>query len=337
MRLGGKTQWAYIVARVRVMKKRLLPSEEFRKLLNMDFHEIIRYLEETDYKKEIDELSYKYTGPRLMDFALSLNLFRTYNRIAEVSFGTARELILEYLKRWDIWNIINILRGKMAKVSNEEIEETLVPVGEFNLEFYKSLLTKEVDEIVKSFDRTPYYETLSKVGTESISEIEDELYRIYYSRILRISPENLALKLFIDFIRMEIDIKNVKTILRLKVDEVSTEDIIKRIIPGGYQIDFDEARKLAAMPMDELKKALEGYWLWKDIELNGELSKVENKLDSLHIQAIAKKSNGYPLSVLPVLHYMNLKKIEADNLRILGWGKWEGIPNESLEEQLVIV
>ncbi|HID43496.1 MAG TPA: V-type ATP synthase subunit C, partial [Archaeoglobaceae archaeon] len=172
--LGGKTQWAYIVARVRVMKKRLLPSEEFRKLLNMDFHEIIRYLEETDYKKEIDELSYKYTGPRLMDFALSLNLFRTYNRIAEVSFGTARELILEYLKRWDIWNIINILRGKMAKVSDEEIEETLVPAGEFNLEFYKSLLTKEVDEIVKSFDRTPYYETLSKVGTESISEIEDE-------------------------------------------------------------------------------------------------------------------------------------------------------------------
>jgi len=335
--LGGKTQWAYIVARVRVMKKRLLPSEEFRKLLNMDFHEIIRYLEETDYKKEIDELSYKYTGPRLMDFALSLNLFRTYNRIAEVSFGTARELILEYLKRWDIWNIINILRGKMAKVSDEEIEETLVPAGEFNLEFYKSLLTKEVDEIVKSFDRTPYYETLSKVGTESISEIEDELYRIYYSRILRISPENLALKLFIDFIKMEIDIKNVKTILRLKVDDVPSEDIIKRTIPGGYQIDFDEARKLAAMPMDELKKALEGYWLWKDIELNGELSKVENKLDALHIKAIAKKSNGYPLSILPVLHFMNLKKIEADNLRILGWGKWEGIPNESLEEQLVIV
>ncbi|HID42478.1 MAG TPA: V-type ATP synthase subunit C, partial [Archaeoglobaceae archaeon] len=191
--------------------------------------------------------------------------------------------------------------------------------------------------IVKSFDRTPYYETLSKVGTESISEIEDELYRIYYSRILRISPENLALKLFIDFIKMEIDIKNVKTILRLKVDDVPSEDIIKRTIPGGYQIDFDEARKLAAMPMDELKKALEGYWLWKDIELNGELSKVENKLDALHIKAIAKKSNGYPLSILPVLHFMNLKKIEADNLRILGWGKWEGIPNESLEEQLVIV
>jgi V/A-type H+-transporting ATPase subunit C len=121
------------------------------------------------------------------------------------------------------------------------------------------------------------------------------------------------------------------------MDEVSTEDIIARIIPGGYQINIDEARKLAAMPLEELKKGMEGYWFWKDIELNGEFSKVENKLDGLLIQGVARKANGYPLSVLPVLHYMNLKKCEADNLRIIGWGKWEGLSNESIEEQLVMV
>lgn len=337
MGFGSKTQWAYIVARVKVMKRRLLPSDEFKKLVNMDFNEVVRYLEETDYKKEIDEMSYKYEGPRLMDYALSTNLFRTYNRIAEVSFGSANDLVVEYLKRWDVWNIINIIRGKTANVPPEQIEETLIPVGEYSLEFYKSLLPKEIEEIVKTFDGTPYYDTLSKVGTTNMSEIEDELYRSYYSRMLGIRPENLALKLFLDFIRMEIDIKNIKTIFRLKMEEVPTEEITDKIISGGYQIDDDEARKLAAMPIDELKKSLDGYWFWKDIELNGDFSRVENKLDSLLIHGVAKKANGHPLSVLPVLHYMNLKKIEADNIRIIGWGKWENLPHEHIEEQLVII
>lgn len=337
MGLGDRTQWAYIVARIKVMKRRLLPQEEFRKLLNMDFNEVVRYLEETEYKKEFDELSYKYTGPRLMDLALSTNLFRTYSRIAEVSFGSARGLVTEYLKRWDLCNIINILRGKMANASVEEIEDILVPAGEFDHEFYKSLLPKDADEIVKAFDKTPYYETLSKLGSESLSEIEDELYKKYYSRMLKIRPESLALKLFTDFMKMEIDIKNAKTILRLKRDDIPPEDIMNRVISGGYQINPDEARKLAAMPLDELKKSLEGYWFWKDIELNGNFSRVENKLDSLLMQGVAKKANGYPLSVLPVFHYMNLKKIEADNLRIIGWGKWENLPNEMIEEQLVML
>ena len=335
--LGKKSQWAYIVARVKVMKRGLIPKEEFRKLLNMDFHEIVRYLEESEYKKEIDELSYKYSGPRLIDYALSLHLFRKYRRILDVSFGAAKELVFEYLKRWDIWNIINILRGKLANVSPEEIEETLVPVGEFSYDFYKALTAKEVDEIVKAFDRTPYYETLSKIGQEPIGKIEDELYKIYYSHIVSMRPSDQPLKLFVDFIRKEIDIKNIKAILRLKIEDIPPETIVEKIIPGGYQLDVDEARKLVSMSFDELLKSLEGYWFWKEIGIEDSFSKVEIKLDSVWMEEVARKADYYPLSILPVLHYMCLKKIEVDNLRVIGWGKWEGLSNEAIEEQLVMV
>ena len=335
--LGKKSQWAYIVARVKVMKRSLIPKEEFRKLLNMDFHEIVRYLEESEYKKEIDELSYKYSGPRLIDYALSLHLFRKYRRILDVSFGAAKELVFEYLKRWDIWNIINILRGKLANVSPEEIEETLVPVGEFSYDFYKALTAKEVDEIVKAFDRTPYYETLSKIGQEPIGKIEDELYKIYYSHIVSMRPSDQPLKLFVDFIRKEIDIKNIKAILRLKIEDIPPETIVEKIIPGGYQLDVDEARKLVSMSFDELLKSLEGYWFWKEIGIEDSFSKVEIKLDSVWMEEVARKADYYPLSILPVLHYMCLKKIEVDNLRVIGWGKWEGLSNEAIEEQLVMV
>lgn len=339
MIFGKHSAWAYIVARVKVMKRKLIPSEEFKKLLNMDFNEIIRYLEETEYKKEIDELAYKYSGPRLLDYALTLNLGRTYKKILDVSFGQAKEFIAAYLTKWDIWNIINIIRGKIAGVSPEEIEEALVPVGEYSIDFYKSLIAKELDEVIKTFEGTPYYDALSKVGSSPLSEIEDEMYKIYYSRILREKPSELALKLFVDFIKMEIDIKNIKTILRLKREEIPPDEIMKRIVPGGYELTEDEAAKLAAMSWDELTKSLEGYWFWKGIEsIDGkELSRIEIKFDKVWIETIARRASNYPLSILPVLQYMVLKKIEVDNLRTLGWGKWQGIPNEEIEEQLVIL
>ena len=335
---GKRSTWAYIVARVKVMKRNLIPSDEYRKLLNMSFDEIVRYLEETAYKKEIDELAYKYSGPRLLDYALTLNLGRTYKKIQDVSFGLAKEIITEFLKRWDIWNLLTIIKGKMAGVSSEEIEESLVPVGSYTMDFWKSLIPKEIDEIIKTFEGTPYYEPLSKIGQVPLSEIDDELYKIYYSRIIAMRPSELTLKLFVDFIKMEIDIKNIKTILRLKREDVSVEEIMKRIIPGGFELTTEECGKLVAMPWDELTKSLEGYWFGKGIEITDkDLSRIEIQFDKVWMKTVAKRASNYPISILPVLQYMILKKIEVDNLRTLGWGKWNNVPKEEIEAQLVIL
>jgi len=333
-----KAAYAYIVARTKVMKSRLLKAEDFRKLLNMSFDEIVRFLEETEYRKEIDEVGYKYSGPRLLDYALASNLARTYRKILQVSFGEARDLIREYLKRWDVWNVINIIRGKNAGVQPEVIEETLVPAGEFSEEYLKSLIVKEVDEIIKEMEGTPYYEALSKIGSAPMNVVEDEMYKAYYRKIVEMPAREFETKLFINFIKMEIDIRNIKTILRLKIEGASTEEILERIIPGGYELTEDEARKLAAMSFEEISKSLEGYWFWREVEnVTEELSEIEVNFDKAWISAIAKRASNYPLSVLPVLQYMVLKKVEVDDLRILGWGKYYGLPNEEIEKQMVIL
>jgi len=333
-----KAAYAYIVARTKVMKSKLLKPDDFRKLLNMSFDEIVRFLEESEYKKEIDEMGYKYSGPRLLDYALYSNLAKTYRKILQVSFGDARTLIEEYLRRWDVWNIINILRGKAAAVPNEIIEETLVPAGDLSVEYLRTLVVKDMEEIIKEFEGTPYYEPLSKLGSAQMSLIEDELYKIYYRRLLEYSAKELETKLFVNFIKMEIDVRNIKTILRLKIEGAGTDEIIERIIPGGYELTEDEARKLAAMPFEELVKSLEGYWFWKGIEkIERDLSRIEVDFDKVWIEAVARRASNYPLSILPVLQYILLKKVEIDNLRILGWGKWYNLPNEEIERQMVIL
>ncbi len=336
------SEWAYIVARVRVMKRKLIPKDEYTKLLNMDLNEIARYLEETEYKKEIDELAFKYSGVDLIDHALSLNLSRIYSKLIRISKGLPRDLIVLYLRKWDFWNIKNILRGKMFGFTNEEIEATLVPAGEFDEEFFKTLLAKEsIEEIVNAFRGKPFYGILEKIlHGAKLSDVEDELDKFYYTSIASLSAESLDAKYFIDFIRMEIDIVNMKTIIRLKKEGVAPDEIIAKIIPYGYQLTEEEARKLAAMEIEEIYKAIENYWFVKDLKeaiMTQPMSKIENALTKIWAERMIKKASNYPLSILPVLSYMLLKKIEVDNLRIIARGKESGMSVEDIREQLVIV
>ncbi len=335
-------EWAYIVARIRVMSRKLIPKTEYLKLLNMDLNEIIKYLEETEYKREIDELAYKYKGLELIEYSLTLNLSRTYRRILRLTRGAAREIILKYLKKWDFWNIKNIIRGKKFGFSKEEIEGTLVIAGEYDEDFYKSLLVREgLEDIIKEFEKEPYYHILEKLITERpLSKYEDELDKYYYSTLIEIEPKTKDLKIFINFIKMEIDIKNIKTILRLRAEGSKPEEIFEKIIPGGYQLSEAEARKLATAEQKELFEQLKKYWFCEEVEEKVEtlpLSRLEVCLDRTWAKKVIVHSRYNPVSVLPVLGYILLKKIEVDNLRILARGKEEGIPAETLKEQLVLI
>lgn len=337
------SEWAYIVARVRVMKRKLIPKEEYVKLLNMDLNEIARYLEETEYKKEVDELAYRYSGVDLIDHALSLNLARTYQKLIRISKGLPRDLIALYLKKMDLWNIKNILRGKMFRFSNEEIEATLIPAGELDEATLKSLVAREsVNEVIEFFKGRPIYPILEKLlHGEKLSNVEDELDKHYYTSLAGLHAESIDMKYFIDSVRMEIDIVNFKTILRLKTEGASIEEISRKIVPYGYQLSEEECRKLAAMDLEEIVKAVENYWFMQDSvkEMVGKerVSKIENTLTKVWAQKMLSKSHSYPLSILPVISYIILKKIEVDNLRLITRGKEKGMDVEEIKEQLVVL
>ena len=102
----------YVCTRMRVRKSKLLPREEYQRMLNMSLPEITRIIEETSYKQEIDELSTTFKGIDLIEVALSWNLAKEYQQIQEITPGTLKQFTRAYLRYWDIQNVLTILRGK---------------------------------------------------------------------------------------------------------------------------------------------------------------------------------------------------------------------------------
>ncbi|HIH45295.1 MAG TPA: ATP synthase A1 subunit C [Candidatus Methanoperedenaceae archaeon] len=341
-KLTGGTRYAYITARVRGMKRRLLPKEMYPKLLNMEIPEITRLIEETEYKKDVDELARDYSGTDLVEHALSRNLAMTYRKLLDISTNEPHYLITEYLRQWDIWNIKTVLRGKYYGAVPEEILKSVVSAGQLRYRDITEIAKLEsVDGVIAALSHTPYYPVLREYRGGMLSHVENELDKLYYARLLESLGDSEGEKLFLRFLRIEIDIKNIKNLFRLKRAGAERDAIMDTLIPGGFELGMDELVRLAAMSYQEFSKSIEGHSYWQAISSfvkddMGSLRDVEVGLESYSMNYASRISHYYPLSILPVMEYMLSKKIEVDNLRIIVRGKATSLSMDIIKRHLVM-
>ena len=122
--------YGYGNARVRAMKSRLLDARAYGDLLaatSIDM--VIEMLVRTAYRETIEATLVKYGGVKCVAEALRLDLARTVGRIKLFFEGRPRALVALLLSRWDMRNLMAVLRGQARGVPAEEILDALVPAG----------------------------------------------------------------------------------------------------------------------------------------------------------------------------------------------------------------
>ena len=341
-KFGQPVKYAYITGRVRAMKTKLIPPEMYPRMQSMDASEIARYLEETQYKDEIDALSKDYSGTELIEHATFANLAKTYRKLLDVSIDEPQFLILEYLRRWDIWNIKTVIRGKFYGATDTEIMKYLVPAGELDAEFLDGLTKKgTVQEVISAFEGTDYSSALAQYDGKNLASLENALDKLYYFRMERAVGGTLSVGggLLLKYVRREIDIRNLITLFRMNKAGVDAAIIQENLIPGGKL--HEELSRMAGQPFGEFLRGLEGYPFWSSIsdiataDLDA-MSRIEARLRAYLVRYAWALSNYHPLSILPVLGYMVSKDTEVSNIRKIVRGKEAGLPAELIEEQVVV-
>src|SRR5450759_3013478 len=236
-----KARYAYSSARVHAMKVKLFPPETYTKMLMMALPELARFIEESEYKAEVDELARQHSGIDLIEFATHLNLARTFVQLTEMTMGEPHELIVEYLRRWDIREIKTILRGKQYGASEEEIIRVLVPSGELSLDFLQSLARKpSVDEVIAAVKGTMYYGVINDID-----------YSAFVMRMGGIVSSITGSSLYLRVVQMEIDVANLKTMFRLRNAGISGARALEYIIPNGLYLADQDIEKLVSAPFEE--------------------------------------------------------------------------------------
>jgi len=349
VRENESPNYEYVTARVRSRRSSLFDDDDYRKLVRMGTGEIARFMEETEYESEMNRLGSRHSGADLVEYALNLNLAKHFDDLLDWSEGRLYDYIARYLRKFDAWNIKTVLRGIYSEADRQAIEDDMVDAGEFSTAMLERLLAAgSVEEVVETLSSTRFGDPLSAAFEEYeetglLIPLENAVDRTFYETLLDGLPTDpdRATRLYIEFLRAEIDFRNVRNALRLSRSGADL-DPSEYYIDGGRLFDAGEIRQLVAntdqlvehirsSPYgDDLEDALE------TLEDADSLIEFEHALDAALLEYADTLSNRYPLSVCPVLSYVLAKEREVDNVLAIARGREAGLDPEQIESELVI-
>ncbi|MHC1626705.1 MAG: ATP synthase A1 subunit C [Methanoculleaceae archaeon] len=344
----------YVNARIRGMKSRLFERRDFVELMSMpDLDAVIAELEKSPYEKDIERASVKFSGIQCVEEALRINLTRVYRLILELVRGERyAPCVTHFLNRWDVHNIKTILRGKHIHSSTEEIQECLMPAGELD-EVTLSEMSRQEDiraviDLLAMWG-SEYYRPLSEAYSEYIEEmdlkiLEHELDRFYYRHALEsLSKRGEDFKMIRRILRCEIDITNLKTLLKIMHEGQGIDDPAHLLLPGGLYLPMERLHEMLDISnIDDIIISLHRtpYRFLSDLVSEGgttSLSKVEKELDNFITRQGIDALKGDPLSGTIPFGYIWAKLNETRNIRIIARCKAAGLAGEELMEELVYV
>lgn len=339
--------YPYTYVRVMAMKGKLYKKQDYDKLLKMQGNEIAKYLEEAEYKEEIHLLGKEFEGYELVEQALYANFIKSRKKLQTISSPEMVYLLNAYFKKYDVYNIKTVLRAKAVKQQKQETEKLLLPLGKMTKEKLLALLDAEsMAAILKKIGlrEIEYKEALEYWEKEaSLLELENMLDQKWYKKmqefIKLLAGEH---KLFKELLQAEIDVMNIKLLLRVKKARMETKRISSLFFRGGAFFSKTRLDELAEKDFEIIISTLKTTTFRKIIEkheaelVQKDLRTFEKSLDVWLLGRATLLLHQFPLSVDTLLGYMVAKEIEMRNLRVLVKGKQFGLEEKFIEEQLVI-
>jgi len=332
-------------AKVRARKGRLFDEKQLSEIIEADdSKEIVNYLRGfPDYAQHLDSYS--------VEKSLDVQLAETYDLLSRIVPENIRKAFAVLAKKSDIDNIKSLIAAKEANLSSERTLDLLVPVGKLYDTAQQLVDTSTVEDIVAGLDGTEYASVLEDAlsqyeETKMILPLESALDKYYLESLLSATnvPSDTNTVIMYSYIGSQVDVANLKLIIRGKVDGLNYESIAPYMISDGYQIkewklkDLMESENISGVInglegtdySSILTEALPAF------NETGSVSVFENALNEYLTNYANSLSARNPLGIGPIIGYLTKKEKEIKNLKIIVRAKRElNFPIADLQELLV--
>lgn len=350
-------QHGYSLAKVSVMKAKLLSSWDLRSLTEMrTLSEFVSFLDITPYREELMKIESGKLSANTFEKALSQYFFSNVSRIMKFSTGFVREFLEQFLSKFEAETLKIFVRGTRTQTDPEEILRSVIPVGIFTQDVLSMLSgAASLDaflELVRVHARKYYpalkraYETKVPEATEEL-EWETAIDRFAFSEIwnhvqsLNKSERERAGIL----VGSEIDAQNIVAIFRCKRLGIDLKDIKRYLIPIYYKFSkslleevilsesLDDAFQFLSKIHEYapyINASREGY------AETGSFFALEHNLKRMVLEKSIEQFKLSPLHLGTIAGYYNLVYFEIRNLRAIALGIEAGLPSDRILELLIL-
>src|SRR5215212_13226 len=353
MRILGEADFGYGNARLRARRSDLLSDADYERLLGEDVAGLLGALEQTRYAPDFEASGRRESLARLHE-TISRHLSRSLREMRSFYADRARSLVEAMLSRFDVDNIVTVLRAQSGK--KRERPDALVRVGWMTGPLAREILRQDglaasVDLLARSTPdrglgaalRTAFAEY---ERTEDLAALERAVFADHAARLsASLASAGSAARTLLRFGRREIDERNLLVALRLRDAqaagaEAETPPAATRLPGGAVPLaPFRDALNAptSAAVVAKLARASHGRWQapldrWA---ASSDLSALERELERRRTaDAIALFVAGDPLAIDVPIAFMAAKRAEARNLRLLGEAAARGIDSQSIRREL---
>ena len=338
-----------------------MESKEITNLIGMNLHQISSILENSPYSKEISELRSKNLNVLFLENALLQNFIRTCKNLIAISPKDIQTLISAMLTKFETDCVKTLLKAKKAELSLDDTIQYIIPVGNLNIDVCKNIFqnSKNIEDIIYSLLDFEYGQVLENAfadyrKNEVFPLFEFALDKYSYNKIWKATTKfrGLDKKIARTIIGLEIDMINIKTIFRFKMNEIDQDQIRLYLIKGSEIINEKKLKEAMNYSNTDLiidfliKSAKEArardhrYIFNKLQNLNPiSITTIESVLDKGLLEANLRMIKRYTpyFNIGLLLAFLNLKWFEIKNLRVIIQGAENKISSDRLKKILILL
>lgn len=122
-------EFDYGNARLRARKAALLRRPAYDRLLRTDLAGAVQALADGPYGRDLDAVGPRHMHLRALHEAVSRHLARSLEEMRSFYAGSARGLVDLLLGKWDLHNLLTLLRGRLTAAPAEQTLANLVAIG----------------------------------------------------------------------------------------------------------------------------------------------------------------------------------------------------------------
>ena len=361
--LTSTAEFAYGNTRLRARKGELLGPAEYESLLGRDLNGVIEFLAATAYRAEIEAALTVTGGKDALHLALGRHLARRLDEVRAFYEERSGELVDLLLSRFDLHNLLALLRGQVRGRPPEQVLANVVPLGALGGAAGQEIarqqeLARAVDLLVSwrlpdaagaraladawpEYERTEDLAALEHALTARHARSLDEALRTAGS-----SADSLR-----ELVAREHDAVNALVVLRLRfalqLDELS--DLPPAPRPGrflaGGSIAEDALEDALRQPTRSeavarlIDAARRADWRapLQRIASGGDLPTLQRELEVSRVRwAVGLFVRGDPLSFDVPIAFTVAQENEVRNLRLVGEGVAGGLPPAAIRAQLIV-
>lgn len=362
--LSPPADFVYGNTRLRARKGELFGAVEYEALLGRDLEETFAALAGTAYHPEVEAvLAVSPADRHALHEALRRHLARSLGELRAFYEGRARELVDLLLSRFDLHNLLTLLRGKARGEPPERVLANMFPLGGLDdaaaqevarqpelgraVDLLLSWRLPDPDVAGALAEAWPEYER-----TEDLSALEHTLTSRHALRVeqaLRAAgPDARPLRALV---ARERDAVNVLIVLRLRfalqLDELTDlppAPSAGRFLPGG-EISADELETALRQPTraESVARLIDAARRedWRAplqrIASGGDLPTLQRELETRRVRwAVGLFLTGDPLGLDVPIAFTVAQENEVRNLRLLAEATAGGSAGAAVRAQLIV-